>query len=70
MDLRTTYLGLELKNPIVASSSPVTYTVEGIKKLADAGAGAVVMHSLFEEQITMEGPAPRLLPNIRHRDFR
>lgn len=55
MDLRTTYLGLELKNPIVASSSPVTYTVEGIKKLADAGAGAVVMHSLFEEQITMEG---------------
>ena len=55
MDLRTTYLGLELKNPIVASSSPITYSVEGIKKLADAGVGAIVMHSLFEEQIAMEG---------------
>lgn len=54
MDLRTEYLGMMLKNPIVASSSPFSYTLDGIKRLEDAGASAVVMHSLFEEQITIE----------------
>jgi len=54
MDLTTTYMGLTLKNPIVPSSSPISHTLDGIRKLEDAGAGAVVMHSLFEEQITME----------------
>lgn len=54
MDLQTDYLGMRLKNPIVPSSSPLSHTVDGIKRLEDAGASAVVMYSLFEEQITSE----------------
>ncbi len=54
MDLKTTYLGLSLNNPVVPSASPLTQTLDGMKRLEDAGAGAVVMHSLFEEQITHE----------------
>jgi dihydroorotate dehydrogenase (fumarate) len=54
MDLSTTYLGLKLKNPIVASSSPLTRDVESIKTLEAAGIAAVVMPSLFEEQIENE----------------
>ena len=54
MDLTTTYLGLNLRNPLVVSSSPLSRTVEGIRRLEDAGAGAVVMPSLFEEQIDHE----------------
>jgi len=54
MDLRTEYLGLTLKNPIVPSSSPLSYTIDSIRRLEDAGAAAVVMYSLFEEQITAE----------------
>ena len=54
MNMKTTYMGLTLKNPIVPSSSPLSHTVESIKKLEDAGAAAVVMYSLFEEQITSE----------------
>jgi dihydroorotate dehydrogenase (fumarate) len=54
MDLRTTYMGLELKHPIVASASPLSNSVDSIKKLEDAGAAAVVMFSLFEEQIRHE----------------
>ncbi len=52
MSLSTNYLGLVLKNPIVASSSPLSHTVDSIQRLEDAGASAVVMYSLFEEQIT------------------
>ena len=51
MDLTTRYLGLELRNPIVASAGPLSRTVEGVRRLAHAGAGAVVLASLFEEQI-------------------
>ena len=51
MDLSTTYLGLELKNPIVASASPLSKKVDNAKKLEEAGVGAIVMYSLFEEQI-------------------
>lgn len=51
MNLTTNYLGMVLKNPIVASSSPLSHTVDGIRRLEDAGAAAVVMYSLFEEQI-------------------
>ena len=51
MNLTTSYLGLELKNPIIVGSSTFTGTVEGIVKCAKAGAGAVVLKSLFEEQI-------------------
>ena len=51
MDLTTSYLGLKLKNPIVVGSSTFTGTIEGIANCARAGAGAVVLKSLFEEQI-------------------
>jgi dihydroorotate dehydrogenase (fumarate) len=53
-DLTTTYLGLPLKNPVVASASPLSRDLEGIRRLEDAGAAAVVLPSLFEEQITQE----------------
>ena len=53
-DLSTTYLGLRLKNPLVASASPLSKKVERARKLEDAGIGAVVMYSLFEEQIIHE----------------
>lgn len=51
MNLTTNYLGMILKNPIVASSSPLSHSVDSIRRLEDAGAAAVVMYSLFEEQI-------------------
>jgi dihydroorotate dehydrogenase (fumarate) len=54
LDLSTTYLGLQLKNPIVPSASPLSHSLAGIKQLEDAGASAVVMYSLFEEQIEKE----------------
>ena len=53
-DLTTTYLGLTLRNPIVASSSPATQSVERVRALADEGIGGVVLPSLFEEQVTRE----------------
>ena len=53
-DLSTTYLGLKLKNPLVASASPLTRKLESAKKLEEAGISAVVMYSLFEEQIIHE----------------
>jgi dihydroorotate dehydrogenase (fumarate) len=52
MNLSTTYLGLPLDNPVVVSSSKLTGTLENVKACANAGAGAVVLKSLFEEQIT------------------
>ena len=54
MDLRTTYMGLELRSPVVASASTLSEDVENIYRMEDAGAGAVVMFSLFEEQIRQE----------------
>ena len=54
MDLSTTYMGLKLKNPIVPSASPLTSNVDSIRQLEDAGAAAVVMHSLFLEQLQHE----------------
>lgn len=66
MDLTTTYLGQRLRNPLVASASPLSYTLDGIRQLAESGVGAIVMFSLFEEQIReramqvariVEGPA-------------
>ena len=54
IDLSTSFAGLSLKNPIIVSSSGLTSSVDRIKKLAAAGAGAVVMKSLFEEQINYE----------------
>ncbi len=54
VDLSTTYLGLQLKNPLVASASPLSKKVDTVRQLEDAGVGAVVMYSLFEEQIVHE----------------
>jgi dihydroorotate dehydrogenase (fumarate) len=54
MDLTTTYMGLTLRNPLVASASPLSQTVDGVKRLADAGVGAIVLYSLFEEQLRRE----------------
>src|SRR5215218_1736893 len=56
-DLRTRYLGLELQSPLVASSSPLTGSLDGLRKLEAAGAGAVVLPSLFEEELA-EDPGP------------
>ncbi len=53
-DLSTTYLGMKLKNPIIASSSTLTDNVESIKNLAKNGIGAVVLRSIFEEEIALE----------------
>jgi dihydroorotate dehydrogenase (fumarate) len=52
--LETTYLGLKLTNPIVASAGPLSRKLESIEEMEDAGVGAVVLHSLFEEQVTIE----------------
>ncbi len=54
MDLSTRYMGLVLRNPLVASASPLSKTVEGIERLAAAGVGAVVLYSLFEEELQRE----------------
>ncbi len=54
IDITTNYLGLKLKSPIVASSSPLCKTIDDIKRLEDGGVGAICLHSLFEEQIEME----------------
>lgn len=54
MELATTYLGLALRNPLVVSASPLSQTVAGVRRLADAGVAAVVLPSLFEEQLRRE----------------
>lgn len=54
LDLTTSYLGLHLKNPLVASASPLSKKIDNLRRLEDAGAAAVVMYSLFEEQLTHE----------------
>jgi dihydroorotate dehydrogenase (fumarate) len=54
IDLSTDYLGLRLKNPLVASASPLCEELDNIRRMEDAGAAAVVLHSLFEEQIVVE----------------
>ncbi|MGQ9490588.1 MAG: dihydroorotate dehydrogenase-like protein [Anaerolineae bacterium] len=57
VDLTTTYMGLTLKNPVVPSASPLSKTVGDIKQMEDAGAAAIVLYSLFEEQIDIEALA-------------
>jgi len=54
MNLNTRYLGLELEHPVVASPSPLTRDIDGIRRVADAGAAAVVMASVFEEEVVAE----------------
>jgi dihydroorotate dehydrogenase (fumarate) len=54
MSLSTNYMGLTLRNPLVASASPLSQTVDGVRRLAGAGVGAIVLYSLFEEQLRRE----------------
>jgi dihydroorotate dehydrogenase (fumarate) len=53
MDTSTSYLGFQLLHPFIAGASPFGYQVDTVKRLEDAGCAAVVLHSLFEEQITL-----------------
>src|SRR6202795_3773957 len=55
MDLSTKYLGMQLRTPLVASASPISQELSGVRSLEDAGASAVVLYSLFEEQLHQEG---------------
>lgn len=57
MELTTRYMGLVLRNPLVASASPLAHSLDGVRRLAGGGVGAVVLHSLFEEEL--EGQAAR-----------
>ncbi|MCA9428790.1 MAG: dihydroorotate dehydrogenase-like protein, partial [Candidatus Omnitrophica bacterium] len=57
VDLHTKYMGLELAHPVVASASPLSRDLDGIRRLEDGGAAAIVMFSLFEEQIRHERAA-------------
>jgi dihydroorotate dehydrogenase (fumarate) len=69
MDLTTNYLGLTLRNPLVASASPLTGTVDGVKRLAAAGAGAIVLPSLFEEQLRREAERDSQLADVGSESF-
>ncbi|TVQ70794.1 MAG: dihydroorotate dehydrogenase-like protein [Balneolaceae bacterium] len=64
MNLETNYLGLKLKSPLVPSASPLSNDLAKVKRLEDAGAAAIVMYSLFEEQITRENQALDHFTNI------
>lgn len=57
VNLKTTYLGLELKNPLIAASSPLSEKTDTIRKLEESGAAAIIMHSVFEEQLAEEALA-------------
>ncbi|MBZ5497927.1 MAG: dihydroorotate dehydrogenase-like protein [Acidobacteriia bacterium] len=57
MDLRTRYLGMNLRTPLVPSASPLSDTLDNLRRMEDAGASAVVLYSLFEEQLTREREA-------------
>ena len=54
MDLTTTYLGMTLRTPLLPSASPLSEEIDNLKRMEDAGAAAVVLHSLFEEQLTRD----------------
>ena len=69
VDLSTTYLGLELAHPIVPSASPITGKLDVLKRLRDAGAPAVVLPSLFEEQITHEEEEMQRLAEFASESF-
>jgi dihydroorotate dehydrogenase (fumarate) len=69
MDLSTRYLGLELSNPLVASASPLSNTADGVRRLADAGVSAVVLFSLFEEQLRQEAARNAVLADAGTESF-
>jgi dihydroorotate dehydrogenase len=62
MDLTTNYLGLSLRSPLVPSASPLSEKIENVRTMEQAGAAAVVFHSLFEEQIEATAPEFRVDP--------
>ncbi len=68
-DLSSHYMGLSLRNPLVASASPLSRTVDGVRRLADAGVGAVVLYSLFEEQIREEAAVDAMLVDAGTESF-
>jgi len=59
VDISTTYLGLKLRNPVIVAAAGITETAERIQKAAEAGAGAVVMKSFFDEEVCRTSPTPR-----------
>jgi dihydroorotate dehydrogenase (fumarate) len=69
MDLTTRYLGLTLKNPLVASASPLTSDLGNLRRLEDCGAAAVVLPSIFEEQIEAEEAETERLTTFRGENF-
>ncbi len=69
ISLHTKYLGLDLKNPLVASSGPLTGRIDTLKKLEEAGAAAVVLPSLFEEEIVREGVEIAMLYDYQNEGF-
>lgn len=66
MDLTTTYLGMQLKNPLVPSASPLSRSIDNAKRLEDAGASAIIMYSLFEEAVTEEDES--MVRFLHHQD--
>lgn len=69
MDLTTQYLGLELAHPVVASAGPLSQTVGGVEALAEGGAAAIVLHSLFEEQLRAETTRDQQLIEAQSNSF-
>jgi dihydroorotate dehydrogenase (fumarate) len=69
VNLATSYMGLTLRNPLVASASPLSQTLDGVRRLADAGVGAVVLYSLFEEQLRREAAEDALLVDAGTESF-
>jgi len=67
VDLRTTYLGLELSSPLIVASAGITETVERMRRCQEHGAGAVVMKSWFEEEVSRLSPTPRF--TVLHHDL-
>ncbi|MGC9155893.1 MAG: dihydroorotate dehydrogenase-like protein [Ferrimicrobium sp.] len=69
MNVSTTYMGIDLKNPIVASASSLTYTLDGVRRLSMGGVGAIVMHSLFEEELLADAEQRARLLEVGSESF-
>ena len=65
----TSYLGIRLPHPFIAGASPLGYSLDSVKRLEDAGSAAIVLPSLFEEQITLEEQGRVAGMNVYDRDF-
>lgn len=68
-NLQTSYLGLQLRNPLVASASPLSNTTSGIRQMADGGVGAIVMYSMLEEQLRYESARDVMLEEVHSESF-